>query len=112
VAPPVSRRAARLSFLGLVGRLALALSLGVGMAFWPYEAQCGMGLAGYLGAVTVVALSGVWIAVVSWRRRAAWAHIVSLLLIMWGGALAAIEILPRVGYARASLDHPAIWRCA
>ena len=82
------------------------------MAFWPYEAQCGAGLAGYLGAVFMVALSGVWIAVVSWRRRAAWAHIISLLLIMWGGALAAIEILPRVGYARASLDHPAIWRCA
>jgi hypothetical protein len=110
--PAVNRRAARLSFLGLLARLALALGLGVGMAFWPYEAQCGAGLAGYLGAVFMVVLSGMWIAVVSWRRRAAWAHVISLLLIMWGGALAAIEILPRVGYARASLDHPAIWRCS
>ena len=84
----------------------------VSVAFWPYVAQCGLGLAGYLGAVGMVVVSGVWTAVVSWRRRAAWAHVISLLLIMWGAALAALEVLPRVGYARASLDHPAVWTCS
>jgi hypothetical protein len=104
-------RVGRFHTLGLVARLALVVALGVGVAFWPYVAQCGLGLAGYLGAVTMVAVGGVWTAVVSWRRRAAWAHVVSLLLIMWGASLAALEVLPRVGYARASLDHPAVWLC-
>ena len=107
-----TERPPRFQTLGLVARLALALSLGVAVAFWPYVAQCGLGLAGYLGAVTMVVVSGVWTAVVSWRRRAAWAHVISLLLIMWGAALAALEVLPRVGYARASLDHPAVWTCS
>src|SRR5205085_1985771 len=40
------------STLGVVLRLTLSVALGVGMLFWPYESRCGVGLAGYLAAVT------------------------------------------------------------
>ena len=102
---------ARTSTLGVVLRLALATALGVGILFWPYEAKCGLGLAGYLAAVGVVTVGGLWSAVWSWKHRAAKAHVLSLLLGLWGLVLAAMEVLPRVGYARPDLRHPAIWSC-
>jgi hypothetical protein len=42
------------STLGVMLRLVLAVALGVGILFWPYDARCGIGLAGYLGAVTAI----------------------------------------------------------
>jgi len=35
----------------------------------------------------------------------------SLLLVAWGGILAAREILPRVGYSIPTEARPAIWFC-
>ena len=70
-----------------------------------------MGLGGYLAATAVLAGAGVWSSVWTWRHRAARAHLLSLLLIVWGVVLGAIEILPRVGYATPSAAHPAIWAC-
>jgi hypothetical protein len=102
---------ARTSTVGVFLRLALATALGVGILFWPYEAKCGLGLAGYLGAVGAVTVGGLWSAVWSWKHRAAKAHVLSLLLGVWGLVLGAIEVLPRVGYARPDLRHPAIWSC-
>ena len=96
---------------GVFLRLTLTVALGVGMVFWPYSARCGLGLAGYLGAVTVLAVGGLWSAVWTWRHRAAKAHTLSLLLVMWGLVLAGLDVLPRVGYARATLEHPAGWAC-
>jgi hypothetical protein len=92
-------------------RLTLAVALGVGIVFWPYAARCGIGLAGYLGAVTVVAVSGVWSAVWTWRHRAARAHLLSLLLVLWGLVLAGVDVLPRAGYAIPTEMHPTGWRC-
>jgi hypothetical protein len=99
------------STLGVFLRLTLTVALGVGMVFWPYSARCGAGLAGYLGAVTVLVVGGLWSAVWTWRHRAAKAHTLSLLLVMWGLLLAGLDVLPRVGYAKASLEHPAGWAC-
>jgi hypothetical protein len=48
----------------------LVLGLAVAMPFWPY-ARCGMGLALYLGALTVLLLGGVWAAVSARYARAA-----------------------------------------
>lgn len=92
-------------------RLSLSVALGVGMLFWPYEARCGIGLAGYLAAVVVLVTSGVWSAVWTWRHRAAKAHSLSLLIVLWGLVLGAIEVLPRVGYAKPDVSHPASWIC-
>jgi hypothetical protein len=102
---------ARTSTLGVILRLALAVLLGVAMLFWPYEARCGLGLAAYLGAVVVVGVAGTWSAVWSWRHRAGRAHTLSLLLVLWGLVLGAMEVLPRVGYATPDAAHPATWAC-
>ena len=66
---------------------------------WPYVHACGLSLVEYLGAVTMVMVAGTWIAVAAWTRRHVATHILALLLILWGIALVAYEILPRVGYA-------------
>jgi len=99
------------SALGVFARLTLALVLGVAIAYWPYSARCGLGLAGYLGAVGTLITAGVWSSIWTWRHRAAKGHILSLLILLWGLALASADILPRVGWAKASVDHPARWIC-
>jgi hypothetical protein len=100
------------STFGVMLRLLLATALGVGMVFWPYSARCGGGLFGYLAAVGVLMGAGVWSAVWTWRHRSSKAHILSLLLVLWGGTLAAIEVLPRIGYAIPTEAHPAAWMCS
>jgi hypothetical protein len=96
---------------GVYARLTLSVLVGVAMVLWPYPARCGVGLAGYLAAVAVVTASGVWSSVWTWRHRASKAHTLSLLLILWGLVLASIEVLPRIGYAKPDLGHPAGWIC-
>jgi len=96
---------------GVYARLTLSVLLGVAMVVWPYPARCGVGLGAYLAAVVVVVTSGVWSAVWTWRHRAAAAHTLSLLLILWGLVLGSIEVLPRVGYGVPTALHPATWAC-
>jgi len=99
------------STFGVFLRLLLSVGLGVGIYFWPYDARCGFGLAGYLAAVGVVTASGIWSAVWTWRHRSARGHTLSLLLILWGATLGAMEVLPRIGYAKTDTLHPATWTC-
>jgi hypothetical protein len=99
------------STLGVFARLVLAVALGVGMLFWPYSARCGLGLLAYLGATAMVITAGVWTSIWTWRHRSGQAHVLSLLLIVWGIVLAAVEVLPRVGYAKPDAAHPAVWMC-
>jgi hypothetical protein len=99
------------STLGVFARLVLAVALGVAMLFWPYSTRCGIGLFGYLGAAAMVIVAGVWTSIWTWRHRSAQAHILSLLLILWGIVLGAQEILPRAGYAKPDPAHPPIWMC-
>ena len=98
------------STFGVMARLVLATALGVGMLFWPYDARCGLGLAGYLAAVTALIGAGVWTSVWTWRHHSSRGHVLSLLLILWGGVLGAIEILPRVGYSKPDPARPG-WAC-
>ena len=99
------------STFGVFSRLLLAIALGVGMLFWPYAARCGLGLAAYLGATAAVVAGGVWSSVWTWRHRAGRAHTLGLLLVVWGLVLAAVEVLPRAGYAKPTIEHPALWSC-
>jgi uncharacterized YccA/Bax inhibitor family protein len=92
-------------------RLVLALLVGAAMYIWPYPAKCGIGLAGYLAAVGVVIAGGLWASVWTWRHRAARAHTLSLLVVLWGLVLGAIQVLPRTGYAKPDANHPAAWLC-
>ena len=98
------------STFGVMARLVLATALGVGMLFWPYDAKCGVGLAGYLAATGVLTAAGVWSSIWTWRHRSSRGHILSLLLVLWGSVLAAIEILPRSGYAKPDPNRPG-WSC-
>jgi hypothetical protein len=99
------------STFGVFLRLLLSIALGVAIVFWPYDARCGVALAGYLAAVGVVTASGLWSAVWTWRHRSARGHALSLLLVLWGVILGAMEVLPRVGYAKTDAMHPATWVC-
>jgi hypothetical protein len=93
-------------------RLALATALAIGILFWPYPSRCGAGLAGYLAAVSVVTVGGLWSSVWTWRHRTARAHILSLALVAYGLILGAMEILPRTGYAKADATRPLGFSCA
>lgn len=99
------------STLGVFARLALAVALGVGIVFWPYSARCGAGMAAYLGAVVTLVTAGVWSSIWTWRHRSAKGHTLSLLLILWGLVLGAVDVLPRIGYAKPGAGHPAYWIC-
>lgn len=107
---PVGAGSGRAAAFGVWLRLLLAAALGIGMAFWPYRASCGLDLLGYLGAVGAVVVAGAWTAVWTWRHRAPRAHVASLLLVGWGLALAAAEILPRAGYAKPDPAR-SVWVC-
>ena len=94
-------------WLGTWARVALGLLIGIGMTQWPYTHGCGPRLLFYLVGVGAVLAAGLWSSLSSWRRRLAVAHLLSQLLIIWGLVLAAREVLPRVGYARAQ----GAWLC-
>lgn len=96
---------------GVYARLGLAVLLGVAIILWPYEAKCGAGLAAYLAAIVVVVSGGVWASIWTWRHRAARAHTLSLLIVLWGLVLGALDVLPRIGYAKPTPQHPAVWAC-
>jgi hypothetical protein len=107
----IVEKQSRTSTFGVLLRLSLSVALGIGMIFWPYQARCGLGLLGYLLAVGVLVGAGAWSAVWAWRHRAGKAHVLSLLIVLWGTILGAQEILPRVGYAIPTLDRPNVWQC-
>ena len=109
-APPPARRrtdSTRRDLAALWARVGLGVVLGVMITQWPYAHACGLGLLQYFGAVAMVMVTGAWIAVASWSRRHVPSHMLALLLILWGIALAAYEILPRVGYAALQWT----WQC-
>jgi hypothetical protein len=114
-APPAAKaavaaeRASTRTWPALV-RLALATALAIGILFWPYPSRCGVGLGGYLLAVGGVTVAGLWSSVWTWRHRTARAHVLSLLLVVWGIVLGAMEILPRAGYAKLDVAR-AGWVC-
>ena len=110
-AQAIVEKQSRTSTLGVLVRLLLAVALGIGMIFWPYQARCGFGLFAYLLAVVVLIGAGVWSAVWAWRHRAGKAHVLSLLIVVWGTILGAQELLPRIGYAKPTLEHPSVWQC-
>jgi len=100
---PVSKRDA----VGGWSRVLLGAVAAVGASFWPYPHACGVGLWLFLGVAGTVVVAGVWGMIASWRRRLGLAHVVALLVTLWGVGLVAAELLPRLGYAR----DVATWSC-
>lgn len=101
----------RAAMIGGGARLVLVAALGVALAFWPYENACGSGLAGYLAVEVVIIVGGLWVAISTWRARLPKMHILSLLIVLTGLLLVAIEVLPRVGYASVDPKHPPQFGC-
>lgn len=99
------------STLGVFARLSLAVILGVAIVFWPYSARCGLGMAAYLASVLTLVTAGAWASIWTWKHRAAKAHTLSLMLVLWGLILGAIDVLPRIGYAKPTAGHPVGWMC-
>jgi hypothetical protein len=97
IAPDVARP---VGVWGVYFRVGLAVALAVSVPFWPYASRCGLGLGGYLASVAVLVGAGGWAALTTWRSRMGRAHVLALTVIAWGLSLAAVEVLPRVGYAK------------
>ena len=97
--------------VGLLLRLLLGVAAVVAVVMWPYETRCGLALAEYLAVVGLIGLFGLWTSVASWKHRAPLVHVLGLALMVTSGVYAAREVLPRVGYAMPTLEHPAIWVC-
>ena len=93
--------------LGVWVRVGLTAVLALALTQWPFAQACGLGLAGYLAAVGVVLVSGVWGAVSTWRLRLPKTHVLALLTLLGGVTLVALEVLPRIGYAGTMLT----WTC-
>jgi hypothetical protein len=106
------RRDALNGAVGAWTRLLLVIALAAGLSFWPYARACGPGLYGFLGAECAVVLGGAWVAVYSWRRRAGRAHMTSFIVLLVGVGMVALEVLPRVGYAKTNPLQPPAWACA
>jgi hypothetical protein len=86
---------------------AVATILAVALVLWPYDKSCGIRLIFFLGAAVLAVVMGVLGAFTSWAHRQGLAMLLSLLVILWAGVMAAREILPRAGYAKQALE----WTC-
>lgn len=99
------------SAIGVYARLLLAIALGVAIIVWPYDARCGFGLFGYLGAVAAMVASGLWASVWTFRHRAGKSHTLSLLIVLTGLVLGTMDVLPRIGYGKPDSRHLNTWSC-
>ena len=98
--------------IGAWGRAILVIALATAINFWPYFRDCGVGLFAYVGAESMVILSGLWLVVWTWQGRMVRTHIVAVAMTLWGLGLVAAEALPRVGYAKVDPANPPGWFCS
>src|SRR5687768_15302423 len=96
----------RAAMIGASARLILVFMLFVALAIWPYANECGSGLFGYLGTKAVIVAGGLWVAFTTWRARLAKMHALSLLIVLVGLILIAVDVLPRIGYASVDPKNP------
>ncbi len=89
-------------------RLILVSLLAGGLAFWPYQRECGIGLAGYLVTLGLVTTVGIWTAVDTWKMRRGLPHFLALAVSLSGLLLLAHEIALRTGYASVQYG----WLCS
>jgi hypothetical protein len=111
VAPPAASAAAPGGTWRSWLKVSIAVAAAAGLMFWPWPARCGLPLIGFTAATGGVALLGMWSAVGTWRHRLGLAHVASILVTLWGLALGAREVLPRVGYAIPTIERAGQWSC-
>jgi hypothetical protein len=97
---------------GAMLRIGLSLAVAVGIYFWPYARDCGSGLFWFLGAALVVIVGGLWSVQWTWRGRMARSHALSLLIVLWGLTVGALQVMPRTGYMAISASATTTrWFC-
>lgn len=97
---------------GAMLRIGLSAAIAIGIYFWPYARECGSGLFWFLGASLVVIVGGLWSVQWTWRGRMPRCHAVSLLIVLWGLSVGAMQVLPRTSYNGMSASAPTIpWFC-
>ena len=84
---------------GLTARMfvALAVAQSLAMPFWPYRTNSSWSLGFYLSAVALLIVTGIWGSKLTWDARLARSHSISILTIIWGLALIAGVLLPKMG---------------
>ena len=81
----------------------LGILLSAALPYWPYANSCSWGLGLYLTAVTLVIITGIWGAKLTWDARLGRSHSAAIAVVLWGVALVAAEVLPRIGYAQSTI---------
>ena len=88
-------------------RLGCVATLGTAILWWPYGRSCGIGLATYLAASTMIIVGGLWVVACTWISRMVRTHALAILVTLWGVVLITGEVLPRIGYAMVE----STWLC-
>jgi hypothetical protein len=97
---------------GAMLRIGLSLAVGIGLVFWPYTHDCGSKLFFFLGAAAAVVIGGLWSVFWTWRGRMPRAHALSLVIVLWGLAVSAGQVLPRTGLMAFTTSPPIrVWFC-
>lgn len=104
-------RSERNARLGVWARLAVVALLGGTILWWPYGRSCGIGLALYLAATSMIIVGGLWVIACTWTRRMGRTHVLAMLLSLWGIGLVATEVLPHISYDKVAPAHAAAWSC-
>jgi hypothetical protein len=94
--------------VGTSGRFVLVFALATAINFWPYGHACGFGLLTYMFAEVLIVVGGLWTVAWTWQHRMVRGHAVAMVMVLWGIALVAAQVLPRVGYAADA----AKWWCS
>lgn len=81
----------------------LGVALSAALPYWPYANSCSWGLGLYLIAVTLVIITGIWGTKLTWDARLGRSHAAAIAVVLWGVALVAAEVLPRIGYAQSTI---------
>lgn len=100
VARPRSATVWLVTLLGPIGA--------AGLLIWPYPKACGLSLGVYLVGLLAVWGASIWAMRTAWAAQRAVAMIIGVVTLVASLMLVALEVLPRVGYARDSLT----WTCS
>ena len=100
---PARVRPVTLWLVTLLGPLGAA-----GLAIWPYQKACGLPLGVYLVGALAVWGASIWGMRTAWAAQRAAAMVIGVITLIASLTLVALEVLPRVGYARTSLT----WTCS
>jgi len=105
------RRQRVTSLVGAWMRIGLVAALAASLPWWPYPHRCGLQLGAYASSIVLVPFASMWVVGCTWQRRLARSHALTIALLVYGLAFAALRFAPRLGHADPTLVAPVAWRC-